>query len=604
MKRILSLAFLLCCLNAVGQEPVVSNVKFSQSSNGAAGTRVDVYYDLAYAYGNCTVTASLSKDNGVTFPFPVTSATGGIGPNVAPGTGRHLVWNAGADYPNELVAQAAIKISASGPLTGGPYGVGYTSVTYQDAARSNRSVAAKIYYPSEAAGQDTPVAGAGGIRFPVIVFGHGFVISIDSYPYLWENLVPQGYILVMCNTETGILPNHGNFGQDLAFLVDRLQAEGASPASRFYGKVAPTSAVMGHSMGGGSSFLSVQYSRNITAIATMAVANTSPSAITAAASVTVPALVLAGSQDCVAAPDSNQLPMYNALLSACKYYVSITGGSHCQFAVNSTLCNSAEAVPCIGRSFIDANTQRFLVIDTVLPWLNAKLKGLASGRADFLQALRDNSGTGTVTYQGTCPFAFDAQSPAGLLDTAPPSGTIVINNNRSVTNSTNATLSLTWNDGTGSGVVRMRFSNDGATWTAWLPLAVTYAYMLPGGDGYKTVRAQFLDKAGNRSAVSSDFIRLDTTPPTGSVIINDGALSTETQAVTLRLTWSDGTGSGVARMRFSDDGAHWTAWEPVKTPRAYTLPAGFGYHTVRVQYLDAGNNYSPVYNDYIKLLAP
>jgi hypothetical protein len=55
-------------------------------------------------------------------------------------------------------------------------------------------------------------------------------------------------------------------------------------------------------------------------------------------------------------------------------------------------------------------------------------------------------------------------------------------------------------------------------------------------------------------------------------------------------------------MRFSDDGAHWTAWELPKATRAYTLPAGSGYHTVRVQYLDGANNYSPVYSHYIKLV--
>ena len=191
------------------------------------------------------------------------------------------------------------------------------------------------------------------------------------------------------------------------------------------------------------------------------------------------------------------------------------------------------------------------------------------------------------------------------LDTAPPTGTIFINDNRSVTNSVNATLALTWDDGIfGSGVTRMRFSDDGAHWSSWESLVATRAYPLPSGDGYKTVRVQFLDKANNRSMALSDYIRLDTIPPTGSIIINGGATSTKTQAVSLGLTWADGTGSGVSRMRFSDDGAHWTNWEVPKSPRAYTLPAGVGYHTVRVQYLDAGNNYSPVYNDYIKLIAP
>ena len=96
-----------------------------------------------------------------------------------------------------------------------------------------------------------------------------------------------------------------------------------------------------------------------------------------------------------------------------------------------------------------------------------------------------------------------------IQDTTKPTGTIVVNSNRSVTNSLNATLSLTWSDGTGSGVVRMKFSNDGASWTAWEPLAATKAWTLPAGEGYHTVRAMFRDAAGNNSIVYSDYIRVD-----------------------------------------------------------------------------------------------
>ena len=191
-------------------------------------------------------------------------------------------------------------------------------------------------------------------------------------------------------------------------------------------------------------------------------------------------------------------------------------------------------------------------------------------------------------------------------DGVKPTGTILVNNNRSVTNNAKVTLSLTWSDGTddGSGVVRMKFSNDAVTWTAWEPLAATKAWTMLPGDGYKTVRVMYRDKAGNNSPVYHDYIRLDTSPPTGSIIINGGAASTTSRNVSLGLAWNDGTGSGVSRMRFSIDGSHWSAWEMPVTPRSYTLPATPQYYTVRVQYLDAGNNYSPVYNDYIKLVAP
>ena len=180
----------------------------------------------------------------------------------------------------------------------------------------------------------------------------------------------------------------------------------------------------------------------------------------------------------------------------------------------------------------------------------------------------------------------------------------MINGNRSATNNPAVTLALTWAGGAGTGVVRMRFSNDGSNWTAWESLAATKSYTLPSGEEHKTVRVQYLDKQNNKSAVFSDYIRLDTILPTGSIIINNGAATTTSRSVTLKLTWSD-SGAQVSRMRFSDDGAHWTNWMPQTATRAHTLPlATLGNQTVRVQYLDGAGNYSLVYNDYIKLVAP
>ncbi len=149
----------------------------------------------------------------------------------------------------------------------------------------------------------------------------------------------------------------------------------------------------------------------------------------------------------------------------------------------------------------------------------------------------------------------------------------------------------------------MRFSNDGSNWSAWESAVASRAYVLPAGDGYKTVRVQYLDKANNRSAICSDFIRLDTTAPTGSILINNGASTTTTLSVTLNLTWAD-AGAGVSRVRFSDNGSTWTPWMTQSPIREYTLPDGLGYHTVRAQFRDGADNYSPGYNDYIKVVAP
>ena len=70
-----------------------------------------------------------------------------------------------------------------------------------------------------------------------------------------------------------------------------------------------------------------------------------------------------------------------------------------------------------------------------------------------------------------------------------------------------------------SGVTQMRFSNDGTTFSAYQPYAVTAPWTLTSGDGAKTVYAQFKDADGNQSAVVSDAVTLelpDTKSPTAS----------------------------------------------------------------------------------------
>lgn len=187
-----------------------------------------------------------------------------------------------------------------------------------------------------------------------------------------------------------------------------------------------------------------------------------------------------------------------------------------------------------------------------------------------------------------------------VVETDPPTGSVLVNGGARYAGAPDVLLDLSWDDGDGSGVIGVRFSNNGATWSPWRKPLPQVPWSVVPGDGLRMVRAQFRDKAGNVSDRYSDSILLDTTPPTGGILINDGAASTGDPAVTLSLAWADGAGSGVTRMRFSNNGATWSAWEPVAATRAWTLPAGTGlYRTVRVQYLDRAGNASERFYDYI-----
>ncbi|MDI1317025.1 T9SS type A sorting domain-containing protein [Flavobacterium sp.] len=273
--------------------------------------------------------------------------------------------------------------------------VGHKQQTFVDASRSNRNITAEIYYPANTAGDNVSIASG---QFPVLIFGHGFVMTWSAYAPEWNAIVPNGYIMVFPTTETGFLPSHTNFGKDMAYLVGAMKTEGTTASSTFFGAVAATSAVMGHSMGGGSAFLAVQYDSSITALATLAAANTNPSSITAAAGISIPSIVISGANDCVAPPNQHQIPMYTALASACKTFVSITGGSHCQFANSNINCSIGEAT-CSPQPAISSSAQQNTTITVLVPWLNHYLKNDTAAGVQFQNVITAANG---ITSQQNC----------------------------------------------------------------------------------------------------------------------------------------------------------------------------------------------------------
>lgn len=170
-------------------------------------------------------------------------------------------------------------------------------------------------------------------------------------------------------------------------------------------------------------------------------------------------------------------------------------------------------------------------------------------------------------------------------DITPPVGAVSINSGNSYTASPAVILSIDGSD-SGSGLDAMRFSTDGGTtWTAWEIFAASKNLNLPSGDGSKDVRMQLRDLAG-LTAEFTDTIVLDTTAPTGSLLINNGNAFTTSSPVALALTGSD-SGSGVDQMRFStDNGSHWTAWENFASLKSLPLPSGDGSKQVQYQLRD------------------
>ncbi|MBL7938721.1 MAG: hypothetical protein JNL43_05115 [Flavobacteriales bacterium] len=292
------------------------------------------------------------------------------------------------------IALLLFVIASVDLITAQPYAIGTTTRTFTDAARS-RAIGTLIHYPALVAGSDAEVADG---SFPVLVHGHGFVMGVEAYTNLRDHFVPKGYILVLPTTEGGLTPDHGNFGLDLAFLAEALQADGTNAASPFFGHVAASTALMGHSMGGGASFLGAAGNGNIQALVNFAAAETDPSAIAAASEVLVPTLVFAATEDCVVPPANGPLPMYDALDLPCKAYVNVIGGGHCYFGANSFTCSFGE-LTCGPDLTISREEQHDVVNDLSGLWLDHFLKD--DGGA--LPAFRDSLLTSTrILGESTC----------------------------------------------------------------------------------------------------------------------------------------------------------------------------------------------------------
>ncbi len=258
------------------------------------------------------------------------------------------------------------------------HSIGNYSIVFQDSSRSNRDILTEIYYPAFSQGEST-LAATG--QFPIIIFGHGFLMPWDAYQTIWEEFVPSGYILVFPRTEESLNTDHQQFGWDLQFLVKKIQDEGNNNTSLIYNRVANNTALMGHSMGGGALFLAadslcVNNNNQLKTLIGLAPAESSSngvSSINSAASVTIPALILSGSQDGVTPPDDHHLPIYNNLTSSYKTFISISGGAHCYFGNSNFFCDLGENVSSDGIS-ISRGEQQQITFDFLNLWLDYTLK--------------------------------------------------------------------------------------------------------------------------------------------------------------------------------------------------------------------------------------
>lgn len=340
--------------------------------------------------------------------------------------------------------------------------VGQMKINFKDASRTGgstgsatitvptggtgRSIGTQMFYPSTTAGNNTPVAVG---QFPVVVFGHGFVMAASDYTNVANRLASLGYIVALPRTENEgplpfPIPDHVQFSADIAFLagaVQTLNTTTITSLNSFNGKVTNKSAIGGHSMGGGCSYIGAQNNTTVTCLFNMAAAKSNTASVTnsstgGAGLVTVPTLVISGEKDGVA-DTTVQNNHYTPTASAIKFHVIIKDVTHCDFGNGTSgTCTIGQAA-CSGAGCNATLFARYM--SYLEPFLAYELKSDCAAGNTFMTLIQNPSAdrvgrkiTGTIACVTT-----DIQSLSTINNLSvfpnPTEGKLTISYNSEIT---------------------------------------------------------------------------------------------------------------------------------------------------------------------------
>lgn len=149
-----------------------------------------------------------------------------------------------------------------------------------------------------------------GLGLPAVAFGHGWLQPTSRYDELLRHLASWGVVAAAPATQHGVLPSHRQFAADLRTALDMCVGVrlGSGEISVDAGKLG----LAGHGMGGGCAVLAAAGDERCKAVATLALAQTLPSAIDAGRRITTAGMHLAGGKDRVAPAVGNAEPVAKA----------------------------------------------------------------------------------------------------------------------------------------------------------------------------------------------------------------------------------------------------------------------------------------------------
>lgn len=197
----------------------------------------------------------------------------------------------------------------------------------------DRSFSAPVFAPTAAG------------RHPVVVFGHGYLATVERYESTLRDMATRGFLVVAPRSGDELFPSHAAFASDFSVVLDWMEQQDADAVSWLHETVLRGAyGASGHSMGGGASLLAAAADGRFRTVANLAAADTRPSAVAAMPAITAPVLLIAGSDDAITPIAEHQQRMFDAKSSGRVELRVIEGGSHCGFldpdAVLALACDS------------------------------------------------------------------------------------------------------------------------------------------------------------------------------------------------------------------------------------------------------------------------
>ena len=250
------------------------------------------------------------------------------------------------------------------------------------------------------------------LKFPLIIFGHCEDCDASNYNFVWQSLVPKGYIFAFPDSYTISAGDKSlqfslDFHITLNYLIDQSTRNITCP---IYGLINPNAiGVGGHSMGGAAAYYAISnytkqyyninninfdFKYQFNSVFTVAGCGNIASQFTDVFKkyidynrYNLSFFLMDGTSDCICDIYEYTLPYYNLIDynenlngNVCKYLAIITNATHCNFenikGVKEESCEQVEIVECNGvkKAKINAQMQHDIVVKYMDLWFGAVLK--------------------------------------------------------------------------------------------------------------------------------------------------------------------------------------------------------------------------------------